>query len=118
MATIINTAQVFGTLLISLFLIDKYGRKTILQGGSVMSAVSNLLSAVGFFILGSNEDSDAGKGLVLTGLILYMVTFGASLGPIVWMYIPEVVDPKIVPFATAVNWFSGSLVIILFPIIT
>ena len=47
-----------------------------------------------------------------------MWVFGVSLGPIVWLYIPEVVQPQIVPFSTATNWICASLVIILFPILT
>ena len=47
-----------------------------------------------------------------------MGVFGISLGPIVWLYIPEIVDPKVVPFSTATNWISASLIIMLFPIMT
>ena len=47
-----------------------------------------------------------------------MGVFGVSLGPVVWLYIPEIVQPKIVPFSTATNWICASLVIILFPILT
>lgn len=54
----------------------------------------------------------------MVGLFLYMGVFGVSLGPVVWLYIPEVVQPKIVSFSTATNWICASLVIILFPILT
>lgn len=47
-----------------------------------------------------------------------MAIFGLSLGPVVWLYIPEIVSPKIVPFSTLSNWISASMVILLFPIIT
>ena len=49
---------------------------------------------------------------------MYVAIFGLSLGPIVWLYIPEIVQPKIVPFSTATNWICASFVVILFPILT
>lgn len=55
---------------------------------------------------------------MLTGLFLYMAMFSISLGPVVWLYIPEVVQPKIIPFTTAMNWTSAALVIFLFPVVT
>ena len=56
--------------------------------------------------------------MILIGLFVYMAVFGLSLGPVVWLYIPEIVQPKIVPYSTASIWICASLVIILFPIIT
>jgi hypothetical protein len=49
---------------------------------------------------------------------MFMGFFGFSLGPVVWLYIPEIVQPNIVPYSTASNWIFASIVIILFPIIT
>ena len=46
-----------------------------------------------------------------------MANFGLSLGPIVWLYIPEIVQPNFIPFTTAINWTGASLTVILFPII-
>ena len=46
-----------------------------------------------------------------------MAVFGLSLGPVVWLYIPEIVQPKIVSYSTAANWITASLVIILFPVL-
>ena len=64
------------------------------------------------------DSGDAGQLFILLGLFLYMAVFGVSLGPVVWLYIPEIVQPKIVPFSTATNWISCSLIIILFPILS
>lgn len=47
-----------------------------------------------------------------------MGVFGLSLGPVVWLYIPEIVQPNIIPYSTAANWISASLVISLFPILS
>lgn len=50
-------------------------------------------------------------------MFLFIGVFGLTLGPLTWIYISETVEPKYVPFATAVNWVGASLVIVLFPII-
>lgn len=50
------------------------------------------------------------------GLVIFMANFGLSLGPIVWLYIPEIVEPEVVPFSTLSNWASAAIVMILFPI--
>lgn len=56
--------------------------------------------------------------LVMIGLFVYMAVFGSTLGPVVWLYIPEIVEDKIVPITTAFNWACSSIVIILVPILT
>jgi hypothetical protein len=70
---------------------------------------------IGFLI---KDSAPIGESFILIGLFCYMAVFGLSLGPVVWLYIPEIVQPKIVPYSTASNWISASLVIILFPIAT
>ena len=119
MPSIINFEQVIGTFITG-FLLIKFGRKTILQFGTLAAGIGNVLVFIGFLINGQAKDgeSSSGQPFILLGLFLYMGVFGISLGPIVWLYIPEIVQPKIVPFSTATNWISASLVIILFPIMT
>ena len=51
-------------------------------------------------------------------LILFMTIFGLTLGPIVWMYVPEIIPAKTVPMATMMNWMSSSTAIIMTPFIT
>lgn len=70
--------------LFSIYLLTKFGRKTILQFGTFILAFSMLLITIGFFILESNDS--AGKALILPGLIIFMFTFGATLGSILWQY--------------------------------
>ena len=50
-----------------------------------------MMTSVGFFIKDSEDKEDAGNGLIISGLVIYMTSFGLSLGPIVWLYIPEIV---------------------------
>jgi hypothetical protein len=47
-----------------------------------------------------------------------MAIYGLSLGPVSWLYIADIVQPKMIPYSTAGNWIPASIIIILFPIIT
>jgi hypothetical protein len=39
------------------------------------------------------------------------------LGPVVWLYVPEIIPAKMVPFATMMNWLGCSLCVIFTPIV-
>lgn len=98
------------------YLLSRLGRRTILLFGTLFEGIACILISVGFFIKDNN--SSASEIMILIGLFFYMAVFGLSLGPVVWLYIPEIVQPRIVAYSTTSNWISASLVIILFPIIT
>ncbi len=98
------------------YLLSRLGRRTILLFGTLLEGIACILISVGFFIKDNN--SSASEVMILIGLFFYMAVFGLSLGPVVWLYIPEIVQPRIVAYSTTSNWICASLVIILFPIIT
>ncbi len=99
----------------SSFLLSRFGRKTILQVGTLGAVVSNLVIAMGYFV--SDSYPSLSVVLILLALFYYMANFGLSLGPIVWMYIPEIVRPGFLPYSTMVNWGGSALCILFFPII-
>jgi hypothetical protein len=47
-----------------------------------------------------------------------MAAYSFSLGPVIWMYIPELVDPKVIPWALVTHWLSSALLVFLFPVVT
>ena len=108
MPIIINSLQFIGAI-IAAFLLARIGRKFLLEMGALTTAVGALIVAFGFL----NNSLSA----ILFGLIFFMACFGLTLGPVVWIYLPEVAQPKILSFATAANWGTCSLVMLLFPII-
>ena len=114
MPSLINLIQVLTTFFTS-YLLTRFGRKILLLMGALLEGVACAIVMIGFFI---KDDSSAGEALILVGLFLFMAVFGLSLGPVVWLYIPEIVQPRIVPYSTASNWISASIVIICFPILT
>jgi hypothetical protein len=50
-------------------------------------------------------------------LIIYMMVYSISLGPVTWLYVPEIMPARIVPLATMMNWFGCSLCVILTPMV-
>ena len=110
---ILNFEQVIAAFVTS-YLLSKLGRKTILQIGTIAAVFSLVLISVGFMVESLPESGQ--NALIIGGLVIFMANFGLSLGPIVWLYIPEIVEPEIVPFSTLSNWASAGLVMILFPI--
>lgn len=51
-------------------------------------------------------------------ILVFNIIFGLTLGPVVWLYIPEIVTQKIVPLATATYWCGCSICVIVAPIVT
>jgi SP family sugar:H+ symporter-like MFS transporter len=112
--SIIGLIKLFATFS-SFFLLARVGRRPILFFGAIISTIANALMMVGFFIKDSNS---SGVALILVGIFMFIIDFGLTIGPVVWLYIPEIINSEVIPYSIAVNWTSTSLVIILFPILT
>lgn len=112
---VLNFESVLASFIASI-LLAKLGRKIILQAGTLMAAVTTSMVAIGFLV--QSDNLSASNGLIISGLVIYMANFGLSLGPVVWLYIAEIVEPEIVPFSTLANWTAASVVIITFPILS
>lgn len=68
----------------------KYGRKTLLQFGGLMLIFPLSMMCIGF-ALEPHTENIAPKILIVVSLFMYMGAFGLTLGPIVWLMIPEFV---------------------------
>ena len=79
------------------------------------SVVTNVFIALGFFMI--NTNGSVGTFFILFGLILYIFNFGMTLGPVVFVIIPEIVNSKFLPYAVMINWVGAALSLLLFPII-
>ena len=103
----------------SAYVLSLKGRKFLLQLGTIISLV--VLVGLGIAYLPSfyvnGKLSNPQQIIIVVSLFLFMLSFGFTLGPVVWLYIPQIVQPNIVPFSTLANWSGASLTIILFPII-
>ena len=113
--SLLNIEQIIATVLSSYFL-SRFGRKSIMQLGTLIGAISVALIGFGFILQGRGV-IQFGNALIIIGLVVFMGNFGFSLGPIVWLYIADILEPELIPFSTLSNWAAASLIIITFPIL-
>ena len=110
----IGAVNVVATL-IAIAFIDRLGRRPLLLAGLVGMTAS--LAAVGFAFLSSSKGaamSSSAGAVTLGALVVFIISFAFSLGPVVWTVINEIFPGRVrgraVAVATAVNWGSAFLV--------
>jgi MFS transporter, SP family, arabinose:H+ symporter len=108
---IINAVQLFATIG-TVFLLTKVGRRPLTLFGNLGLAIVDI--AIGILFVFS--DWGPSGMFVFALLIVYMIIYGISLGPVVWLYVPEIIPANIVPIATMMNWLGCSLCVIFTPI--
>ncbi|KAK5462420.1 Ribulose bisphosphate carboxylase large chain [Exophiala xenobiotica] len=98
------------------YLVDKWGRRPILLSGAVAMIIS--LSLISYFIF---IDVKYTPALVVIFVMVYNAAFGASWGPIPWLYPPEILPLSIrakgASLSTASNWAFNFLVGELTPVL-
>ncbi len=101
---------------IAIGFIDRAGRRPLLIAGFAGMFVSLAVVAIAFYAL---ERSTAGAGsalglVTLLALVVFIVSFAFSLGPVTWTVINEIFPGQIrgraVAVATAVNWGAAFVV--------
>lgn len=114
----ISTAVLLGVInviatLISLWLIDRIGRRKLL----ITSVFFMMLS---LFILGTGLYRNIGmvKSITLVSLFIYIIAFAMGMGPITWLLISEIYPIRIrgqaMSIATFANWLSNYVVSLTF----
>ena len=85
------------------YVVDKWGRRNILLYGAVAMVIS--LSLISYFIF---IDIRTTPILTVVFVMVYNAAFGASWGPIPWLYPPEILPLSIrakgASLSTATNW--------------
>jgi hypothetical protein len=91
------------------YVVDRWGRRPILLSGAVAMIIS--LSLISYFIF---IDIQSTPTLVVIFVMIYNASFGASWGPIPWLYPPEILPLSIrakgASLSTASNWAFNWLV--------
>ena len=104
-------------------LIDHWGRKPLLLAGSAGMALTLGLMATVFAMAGVGPEGNPmlSKGGALTGLVaanLYIVAFGMSWGPVMWVLLGEMFPNRLRGAALAVsgaaNWAANFAVTVTF----
>ena len=98
------------------YLADRWGRRPILLSGAVAMIIS--LSLISYFIF---IDVKRTPVMVVVFVMIYNASFGASWGPIPWLYPPEILPLSIrakgASLSTASNWAFNFLVGELTPVL-
>jgi sugar porter (SP) family MFS transporter len=110
---VIGLANVAATI-VSIRLVDRTGRRSLLLASAAGACASLALLGLTFEV----SLGDSGRWLALICLLAYIIAFAIGLGPIFWLLIAEIFPPEAraagAGVATAVNWFSGFVVGLVF----
>jgi sugar porter (SP) family MFS transporter len=105
----INALTYLGSTVPPWYLVDRWGRRPILLSGAVAMIIS--LSSVSYFIF---IDVHYTPTMVVIFVMVYNAAFGASWGPIPWLYPPEILPLSIrakgASLSTASNWAFNWLI--------
>ena len=106
--------------LIAIAFIDNMGRRLLLLVGLIGMGTSLAVVGVAFRFIAPDADAASAAGPTTAGivtvvaLVVFIISFAFSLGPVTWTVINEVFPERIrgrgVALATAVNWGSAWLV--------
>ncbi|PGG97111.1 hypothetical protein AJ79_09339 [Helicocarpus griseus UAMH5409] len=105
----INSLSYLASTIPPWYLVDRWGRRPILLSGAVAMIIS--LSLIAYWIY---LDIAATPILTVIFVMVYNASFGASWGPIPWLYPPEILPLSIrakgASLSTASNWAFNWLV--------
>jgi sugar porter (SP) family MFS transporter len=121
--TVITSIVNIATTLIAISLIDKIGRKPLLLIGSAGMAVTLATMAIIFGtaaqVDGTPHLSGAEGPIALVAANLFVVAFGMSWGPVVWVLLGEMFPNRIraaaLGLAAAGQWAANWLITVSFP---
>ena len=129
-ASVITSVTNVVVTVIAILLIDRVGRRILLLVGSAGMFVSLGIMAIGFAQATLVPDAKGVMAPQLSGfwgvatLIaanLFVVFFGASWGPVMWVLLGEMFPNRIravaMAIATAANWIFNFLVTVTFPVL-
>jgi len=109
---VVNVASTF----VAIGLVDRIGRRKLLLTGSVLMGLS--LTAVGLCFHYRYFDNY----IVLVFMLLYVASFGATMGAVVWVYLseifPNLIRSPALSVATLSLWLADFAVTLSFPIMT
>ena len=122
--TVITSVTNIATTLIAIALIDKVGRKPLLLIGSAGMAVTLGTMAVIFGTAPrgrrpARTSEGAAGPIALVAANLFVVAFGMSWGPVVWVLLGEMFPNRIraaaLGLAAAAQWVANCLITATFP---
>jgi SP family sugar:H+ symporter-like MFS transporter len=121
--TVITSVTNIVTTIIAIMLIDRVGRKPLLLVGAIGQflclAVLTLMFATATIVDGQPVLEGSSGTIALVAANLYVVFFGASWGPVVWVLLGEMFSNKIravaLSVAAAAQWAANFVISTTFP---
>ncbi len=118
-SSVVNVAVTF----IAIAFVDKVGRRPMLLAGSAGMAISLGAMAVAFSQAQTNGDSVTLPGawgiIALIAANAFVVSFGATWGPLVWVLLGEIfpnrIRAKALGVAASAQWIANFLITVSFP---
>lgn len=109
--------------IVAIVLVDRVGRKPILLTGSVMMTVSLGAMALSFAFAETVDGEVSLPGawgpIALVAANLFVIGFGASWGPLVWVLLGEIFPSRIrgkaLGVAAGAQWIANFLITVSFP---
>ncbi|DBA99607.1 TPA: species-specific tRNA processing, variant 3 [Trebouxia sp. C0006] len=93
-AIIVNGVQLIATI-ITVFIVDKVGRRVLLVSGSALGFAAEIAVAIVFATSASSNAINLPYGASITSIVLiglYSISFGFSWGPVGWLIPSEIHD--------------------------
>ncbi|KZX21211.1 sugar porter family MFS transporter [Rathayibacter tanaceti] len=120
--SVVNVVVTF----VAIFLVDKVGRKPLLLVGSAGMAISLALMAIAFSqstISGDDVSLPGAWGpIALVSANAFVVFFGATWGPLVWVLLGEIFPNRIraaaLGLAASAQWIANFVITVTFPILS
>lgn len=100
----------------SFYIISRFPRRNLLLIGNGLLAVICFILAIMFYAIATNGNNDIAAGAMVF-IVIFMFIYGITLGPIVWLYVPEIIPPKVVPLATFSYWVGVGVSMAITPIV-
>ncbi|MEJ3404315.1 sugar porter family MFS transporter [Rathayibacter sp. YIM 133350] len=110
--------------IIAIVLVDRVGRRPILLIGSVGMTISLAVMALSFAFASTDSSGEVSLPapwgpIALVAANLFVVCFGASWGPLVWVLLGEIFPTSIrgaaLGVAAAAQWIANFLITVTFP---
>ncbi|PVH83784.1 general substrate transporter [Cadophora sp. DSE1049] len=119
MSRVLNITQLIGVIS-SLWTLDRFGRKSILLWGSVGMFISHFSISILVGLFSRDWPSHRPEGWISVAfLLLYMISFGASWGPVPWAMpaeiFPSSLRAKGVAISTCSNWLNNFIIGLITP---
>lgn len=83
----LGTTKALVMLGVALFMLDSWGRRPLLQTSLGICCFAATLGAIGAYF-------DLGEACVVIGLCIFVTGYSLGVGPVPWVYMPEVIENR------------------------